>query len=251
MTRPITEVCRRRIEAFEGLRLTAYRDGGGVLTIGYGHTGPDLQEGQTITQAEADRLLAGDLARAERAVEAAVRVPLTDTQFGALVSFTFNVGIGALRSSTLLRRLNAGDYAAVPGELAKWTRVAGRANRGLVNRRAAEAGLWASGGFVASAPVRPAPVPRASLVSSGSLAHLGVVSAGSAAAFGEGLQAFGDTAGQVAGAWQNSLAILGPLGPVLSLLGDPRVLAVLLIGVVAAGLALLVGHRRRLAEAAT
>lgn len=146
------------VKRWEGLRLEAYLDSAAVWTIGYGHTG-EVRPGQTITEAEAERLLRADLATAEAAVVRLVTVPLTDGQFGALVSFVFNVGQGAFAGSTLLRRLNAGEYDAVPGELARWNRAGGRVLQGLANRRAAEAGLWARGAFVSSNTVEPAPPP--------------------------------------------------------------------------------------------
>jgi lysozyme len=133
----------------------------GTLTIGYGHTGPDVRPGLRIDQAQAEALLRQDLAPCCAAVEAVVSVPLSDNQFGAMVSFAFNAGTGALASSTLLKRLNAGDYAAVPAELMRWTKttIDGRlvVSPGLANRRAAEAGLWARGSFVAGAGVDAAP----------------------------------------------------------------------------------------------
>ncbi|WP_340151539.1 lysozyme [uncultured Sneathiella sp.] len=107
------------IKHFEGERLTAYDDGTGIMTIGYGHTG-DVKAGETITQAQADSYLMGDVKWAVDTVNNAVKVKLQQNQFDALVSFTFNVGEGAFKSSTLLQKLNAGDYAAVPGELDRW-----------------------------------------------------------------------------------------------------------------------------------
>jgi lysozyme len=83
-----------------------------------------------------------DLVRFERAVQRAVTVPLTDNQFAALVSFTFNLGEGALQKSTLLKLLNAGDYNSVPSELQKWVKAGGQTLAGLVKRRMAEADLW-------------------------------------------------------------------------------------------------------------
>lgn len=157
MTRHISPEGLALIKQWEGCRLTAYKDVAGVLTIGYGSTGPHVRPGMTITQEEADNLLIADLARFERAVEKQVKVPLTDGQFAALVSFAFNVGEGALAKSTLLKKLNAGNYGAVPGELAKWVNAGGRKLQGLVNRRAAEAGLWAKGSFVSSNTVEAKP----------------------------------------------------------------------------------------------
>lgn len=155
MTRRIDAESLACIKRWEGLRLTAYRDVAGRLTIGYGHTA-GVREGMTITEAEAEAWLRRDLAPAELAVDAAVTVPLTAPQFGALVSFVFNVGVNAFRASTLLRKLNAGDYEAVPRELLRWTKADGRQVAGLVNRRNAEIGLWSKGSHVVSAPVRPA-----------------------------------------------------------------------------------------------
>jgi len=143
-----------KIKQWEGLRLRSYQDSAGIWTIGYGHTSDaafKVGPGQTITEAKAAELLRLDLREAEQAVDDAVTVSLTDNQFGALVSFTFNVGAAALRKSALLKKLNAGAYDAVPAELAKWNKAGGKVVQGLVNRRAAEAGLWSTGAFVASA----------------------------------------------------------------------------------------------------
>lgn len=155
-TRRVNGATLALIKQWEGLRLSAYQDVAGIWTIGYGHTG-GVRIAQRITEAEAERLLRQDLARFEAAVDRHVTVPLNDNQFGALVSFAFNVGERAFASSTLLRKLNAGDHAAVPTELAKWNRAGGRRVAGLVNRRAAEAGLWVRGEYVASNTVEAAP----------------------------------------------------------------------------------------------
>lgn len=131
------------IKDFEGLRLDSYRDAVGVWTIGYGHTrtaGP----GQRITNAEATALLREDVANFENAVTRAVRVPITENQFAALVSFAYNVGSGALNSSTLLRRLNAGDTFGAADEFLRWNRAGGSVLAGLTRRRAAERELFLS-----------------------------------------------------------------------------------------------------------
>lgn len=134
------------IKRWEGVRLKAYRCSANVLTIGVGHTAamgePYPVEGMKITEAEAEAILRRDLSSIERGVQQAVKVPLNQRQFDTLVSFVFNVGIGAFRKSTLLKRLNAKDYDAVPSELMKWTRAGGRVVQGLVNRRKAEADMW-------------------------------------------------------------------------------------------------------------
>jgi lysozyme len=166
--RHIIPEVREKLKGFESCRLKAYRDSAGVCTIGYGHTGPNVRMGGTISQDEADALLTTDLQRFEAAVEHSVKVPLTDYQFGALVCFAYNVGVGAFQSSTLLKKLNAGDYAAVPTELMKWTKAAVPGHKGarrelpgLVNRRSAEAGLWAKGSAVAG---RDVPATKAAAI---------------------------------------------------------------------------------------
>jgi lysozyme len=127
----------------EGDRLAAYYCPAGILTIGVGHTGPDVKHGMKITQAQSDALLAADLAKFEKAVARNVKVPLTQNQFDALVSFTYNLGEGNLRSSTLLKRVNAGDFTAAAAEFSKWDKAGGRVLAGLTKRRAAEAALFA------------------------------------------------------------------------------------------------------------
>ncbi|MBB5691770.1 lysozyme [Roseomonas alkaliterrae] len=137
----------------------------GTLTIGYGHT-RTVRPGQRITQAEAERLLLEDLAPVEAAVARIVTVPLTDGQYGALVSFAFNLGHSTTPGSPLTNiaaTLNRGDYDGALRRMGLYVkqRRNGRLATvpGLVNRRAAEAGLWARGEFVASRHVAPAPPP--------------------------------------------------------------------------------------------
>lgn len=134
------------IKRWEGVRLKAYRCEANVLTIGVGHTAamgePHPVEGMTITAEEADAILARDLAITEAQVQSAVKVDLTQRQYDTLVSFVFNVGAGAFRKSTLLKKLNAGKYNEVPAELLKWNRVKGKVVQGLTNRRKAEADFW-------------------------------------------------------------------------------------------------------------
>lgn len=146
------------IKRWEGFKADAYLCPAGVWTIGYGHT-KNVKPGDRVTEAEAEAFLREDLADAENTVLREVHVPLSDGQFAALVSFVFNLGAGNFAKSTLLKKLNAGDYDAVPAELMKWdkARVNGRlvALKGLTNRRAAEAGLWARGEHVASRDVQP------------------------------------------------------------------------------------------------
>ena len=131
------------IKNFEGLRLSAYQDSGGVWTIGYGHTG-GVKAGDLITQGQAEALLRHDTGWAQDAVRQQVHVPLTQDQFNALTSFTFNLGAAALQSSTLLSKLNAGDYAGAQAEFGRFVHAGGRVLQGLVRRRAAEADLFGS-----------------------------------------------------------------------------------------------------------
>jgi lysozyme len=131
-------------KSFEGLRLTAYQDVGGVWTIGYGHTGPNVRAGLTITQAEADALLRSDVEDAVTCVNRAVNVPITQNQFDALVDFCFNCGRGSLLQSTLLRKVNIGDFAGAAAQFALWDHAGGEVVEGLVKRRTAEAELFAS-----------------------------------------------------------------------------------------------------------
>ena len=147
------------IKRWEGFREAAYLCSGNKWTVGYGHTGSDVDRNTRVTREEAERLLRRDLAWAENTVHANVQVPLTQHQYDTLVSFVYNVGAEAFRRSTLLRKLNALDYTAVPGELAKWVHAGGRRVEGLVNRRAAEAGLWVRGSFVSGREVEAAAEP--------------------------------------------------------------------------------------------
>jgi lysozyme len=119
------------IKQFEGIRLKAYDDGTGVMTIGYGHTG-DVKVGETISQTEANSYFNEDVKWAVDTVNSSVQVKLQQNQVDALVSFTYNVGMGAFKSSTLLKKLNAGDYKSVPSELNKWI-YAGK-KKGMVAR---------------------------------------------------------------------------------------------------------------------
>ncbi len=134
------------IKAHEGLRLKAYRDPVGVWTIGYGHTSaagpPKVTPGMTISRDEAEAILRRDLGKFEIAVTGAVKAPLNDNQFAALVSFCFNVGEGALRSSSVLRRVNERNFAGVPGRLALWCKANGKVLPGLVRRRKDEGHLF-------------------------------------------------------------------------------------------------------------
>lgn len=133
-------------EHFEGCELRAYPDPGtGNIpwTIGYGHT-KGVRQGMVCSQAQAEQWLLEDVASAEDSINRVVKVPLTQASFDALVDFTFNVGIGRLITSTLLKKLNSGDYAGAADEFKKWDIAGGKVMSGLLARRLAEAGMFAS-----------------------------------------------------------------------------------------------------------
>lgn len=134
MSQTINDAGLKLIESFEGLRLTSYQDSVGVWTIGYGHT-KGVAKGQTITQAQAEAFLQQDLAVAEAAVNGH-GLTLTDNQFAALVSFTFNLGGGNLA------KLLKNGLAAVPDRIPLFDHAGGKALAGLTRRRAAERALY-------------------------------------------------------------------------------------------------------------
>lgn len=127
------------IKEFEGCRLTAYLDSVGIPTIGYGST-EGVAPGDTISQQEAEEILKEDLQRFERCVTEMVTVmPINQNAFDALVSFAFNLGCNALKNSTLLKLVNAGDNHGAAREFPKWDHAGGRVLAGLTRRRQAEA----------------------------------------------------------------------------------------------------------------
>ena len=136
------------IKQFEGCKLTAYQDSVGVWTIGYGWTQPvdgkPIRAGMTIKQETAERLLKTGLVSYESDVSRLVKVGLTQGQFDALVSFTYNLGARSLSTSTLLRKLNAGDYAGAADEFLRWNKAGGKVLNGLTRRREAERALFLS-----------------------------------------------------------------------------------------------------------
>jgi len=135
--------CFYLIRSSEGCRLKAYKDSAGVLTIGCGHTGPDVTPGLTITMKRAEELLAGDVATAADVVNK-YALPCTQGQFDALTDFVFNLGEGAFLRSTLLKKHQAGNYTGAAQEFQRWIYGGGRALPGLIKRRAAEAHLYLS-----------------------------------------------------------------------------------------------------------
>lgn len=124
-------------ELFEGEILTAYQDQAGVWTIGYGHTG-GVYPGQTITENQAVAFLLDDVSTAVNCVNEVVAVVLTQQQFDALVDFTFNLGVGSFRGSTLLTDVNAGNFPAAITQFDLWDHCGGVVNAGLLRRRNAE-----------------------------------------------------------------------------------------------------------------
>lgn len=133
------------IKGFELFVPTAYRCPAGELTIGYGHTGKDVKEGMVITKVQAEELLKKDLEEAENAVNRLVRASINKHQFDALVSFTFNVGEGNFKKSTLLRKVNRNpNERSIREEFARWTFAGGKSLPGLVKRRLSECELYFS-----------------------------------------------------------------------------------------------------------
>lgn len=143
--RHVTEDGLRLIRRFEGFSATPYLCPAGYLTVGYGHVVKDGDNFQApVTEEEATTILAADVATAERTVLRLIAVPLTDGQFAALVSFTFNLGAGALQRSTLRRKVNREDHEDVPAEFMRWVWAGGKRLNGLIRRRQDEAALYRS-----------------------------------------------------------------------------------------------------------
>ena len=120
---------RRLIEAFEGRRLEAYRNSAGVWTIGYGHTAragkPVPAAGMSISPAMADQILTDDLHAVEKGVLAAIKRPMAQGQFDAMVSLAFNIGLGAFRSSSVARAFNRGQVPLAANAFRLWVRAGG------------------------------------------------------------------------------------------------------------------------------
>ncbi|MCW2452336.1 UNVERIFIED_ORG: GH24 family phage-related lysozyme (muramidase) [Rahnella aquatilis] len=136
------------LKSFEGCELTAYQDPVGIWTVGYGWTQPvngkPVGKGMIITQETADRLLQTGVIQYEKGVTRLLSVAVNQAQFDALVDFAYNLGVKALEGSTLLKKLNAGDYAGAADEFPKWNKAGGKVLNGLVKRRAAERAFFLS-----------------------------------------------------------------------------------------------------------
>ena len=134
--------------SFEGKRLTAYDDGVGVWTIGFGTTiypnGIKVKKGDVCTESQAKEYMGHDLKKFELAVNGAVTVPLNQNQFDSLVSLAYNIGTNAFKNSTLVKKLNAGDYRGAADQFDVWVNAGGKPMQGLVNRRAKEKALFLS-----------------------------------------------------------------------------------------------------------
>jgi lysozyme len=133
------------IKGFEGEVLCTYADPGtraAPWTIGFGHTGPDVKPGQCITRSRAEELLRDDIRTAQAALSKCVRVPVSEPELGALTSIALNNGGAPICASTMVRKLNAGDYAGAAAEFLRWNRANGKVMPGLVKRRQCEQGLF-------------------------------------------------------------------------------------------------------------
>ena len=129
------------IKHFEGCELKAYKCPAGVWTIGYGHI-KGVQEGDVITEQQANEMLVEELHEYENYVNTLVNVPLNQNQYDALVSWVYNLGSSNLQASTLLKVLNAGDYDNVPEQIMRWNKAGGKVLEGLTRRRQAETDLF-------------------------------------------------------------------------------------------------------------
>ena len=138
----VSQNCVELIKYFEGFEDTAYLCPANVWTIGYGRT-RNVKEGDRITEAQAERDLLEELEEFKHQVLHSVKVELTQNELDALTSWTYNLGVGNLKSSTLLKKLNAGSKDEVPAEMLRWNKAGGKVLAGLTKRREAEAELWA------------------------------------------------------------------------------------------------------------
>jgi lysozyme len=183
------------IKQFEGCKLTAYADPVGILTIGVGHTGPDVKPGMVITQERAENLLSEDLAHFEREVFKRLKVATNRNQFSAMVAFCFNIGAGNFARCSVLRQHNASNPAKAAEAYLLWNKATGadgvkRELKGLTRRRAAEAALYLTPTVeeqekdpqrTRASDVEPSPVASSPPVSGAQIATGGLVSGASLA----------------------------------------------------------------------
>ena len=137
----ISEEGKALIKKFEGCELTAYQDAVDVWTIGYGHT-KKVCQGDCITQEEADQMLEDELIEYEDYVNDMVTVDLQQNEFDSLVAWTYNLGPSNLKSSTMLKEINAKNFSRVPSEMRRWNKAGGKTLDGLIRRREAESLLF-------------------------------------------------------------------------------------------------------------
>jgi lysozyme len=176
----------KALEQHEGLELEAYLDAAGIYTIGYGHTGSEYaQPGTKITKQKARELLKQDIKEAEDAVNRLVKVGLNQPSFDALVSLVFNIGVGAFARSTLLKKLNSGDYLGAADQFNRWVFANGKKLNGLVKRRAAERAMFLSGvnilstddenegNIIPDAPKAPNPAKEPGVIATGTVVAAG------------------------------------------------------------------------------
>ena len=146
--KPFTEwdvsLCADFIKNFEGERLKAYQCSAGVWTIGVGHT-KGVKPNDRVTKEESRKLFAQDLITFKFEMLPLVKVDVTQGQFVALLSFVFNLGITSFKTSTLLKKLNQGDYVGASNEFLRWKYANGKVEKGLLNRRQAEKALFDGG----------------------------------------------------------------------------------------------------------
>jgi len=138
----VTQNCVDLVKHFEGFKANAYLCPANVWTIGYGRT-RNVKEGDIVNEAQAERDLLEELEEFSHQVLHVVKVELTQNELDALTSWTYNLGVGNLQSSTLLKKLNSGDKDSVPSEMLRWNKAGGEVLAGLTRRREAEAELWA------------------------------------------------------------------------------------------------------------
>ena len=138
----VSQECVDLVKFFEGFEANAYLCPANVWTIGYGRT-RNVREGDVVNERQAERDLLEELEEFADQVLNTVKVELLQHQLDALTSWTYNLGVGNLSSSTLLKKLNIGDYESVPSEMVRWNKAGGKVLAGLTRRREAEAELWA------------------------------------------------------------------------------------------------------------
>lgn len=134
----ISSACVAFVATHEGFVDHTYDDAAGIKTIGYGHTGTDVKAGQTITRQDAQELLVKDAQKHWDGIKKYIKVPISQGEADAYTSFAYNVGVNNFRNSTLLKKLNTGDYSGACKQLLRWNRSGGKVLKGLTKRRQAE-----------------------------------------------------------------------------------------------------------------